>query len=139
MDPYPKISLVFRIISLVISKKVLEQYFIESKSFSKGEVSITEEESLTAVLILWPPKNMDYPSDKLYQLYEHWELNMDFNLSFGVTEYLTIQEQVKLTNDKDEQLYITHSSIGKIRFDKMFVKYGVAYKISVSKVLMMPT
>ena len=141
MDPYPKISLVFRIleyvtlvifaiISLVISKKVLEQYFLESKSFSKAEVSITEKESLAAVLILWPLKNMDYTSDKLYQLYEQWELNMDFNLSFGVTEYLTIQEQVKLTIDKDEQLYITHSSIGKIRFDKMFVKYGVAYKIS---------
>ena len=121
---------IFTVISVVISKKVLEQYFLESKSFSKGEVLISEKESLTVVLNFWPLKNMDYPSDKLYQLYEQWELNVDFNLSFGVTEYLTIQEQVKLTNDDNEEPYIFHSSVGKIRFDKMFVKYGEAFKIS---------
>ena len=141
MDQFPKINLLFRIleyvilvifaiISVIISKKVLEQYFLESKNFSKGEVLIREEESLTVVLNFWPLKKMDYPSDKLYQLYEQWELNIDFNLSFGVTEYLTIQEQVKLTKNENEDPYISHSSVGKIRFDKMFTKWGESFKIS---------
>ena len=92
------------------------------------EEEITSDKGPTLVLSFWPLKNMNYSESVPYQMYEQLELGTDFNMSFGVAKYKTIQESVTL-KENDNSLKIDHSSIGKIHFSKMVRKYGFFYKI----------
>ena len=117
------------VISIFISKEVLEQYASRATSFKQSEVDITEKESVTIVVGFWPLKKMDYPEDIPLQTYEQLELGKDFSLSFGLTHYKTFKERIWL-RENDVDLEIMHSSIGKVGFDKMITKWGNYFKIS---------
>ena len=79
----------FLVISILISKQVLEQYGTKATSFKQSEVEITEKESVTIALGFWPLKKMDYPEGIPAQSYDQLELGKDFSLSFGVTQWLS--------------------------------------------------
>ena len=123
------ITLVLLIISILLSKDVLDQYASKATSFKQYEQDITPNESITVVLGFWPLKRMDYSESMPYQLYEQWKMEKDFNLTFGVTYYRTPQEELSLQENVDG-LKINHSSIGNVKFNKLFTKWGDYYKIS---------
>ena len=70
------------IISILISKDVFDQYSSKAASFKHYEEVLTEKESVTVVLGLWPLKDMDNPTSTPYQSYEQWKLGKDFFLSY---------------------------------------------------------
>ena len=116
-------------VSILISKEVFEQYQSKATSFKQYEEEITKNESITVVISFWPLKSTNYSAEVPYQVREQWQLNSDFNLSFGIVEYKSIREKVLLREPK-ANLSITHSSIGKVRFEKLISKWGDRYKIS---------
>ena len=117
------------VVSILISKEVWEQYQSKATSFKQSEKDITKAESIDAVFSLWPLKNMNYPANVPYQAYEQWKLDSDFKPTFGVSEWKTVIESVKLTESK-ANLRIDHSSIGTIHFEKLITKWGDCYKVS---------
>ena len=123
------IMLLLAITSVLISKEVWDQYQSKATSFKQSQRVITEAESVTLVLSFWPLKKIDYPASVPYQSYEQWQLNSDFNLTFGVTAWKTVQEEILLV-ESNQDLSINHSSIGKVKFDKLMSKWGDFYKIS---------
>ena len=123
------LSLFLFLISVLLSKDVLDQYASKSTSFKQYEEEITVNESVTVVMNLWPLKNMDYPASIPFQSYEQWELEKDFKLAFGVTKYKSAQEKIYLS-EYDNNLEISHSSIGRIKFNRFVTNWGIYYKIS---------
>ena len=123
------IVLILTVISIYISKEVWQQYQSKATSFKQSQKTITKAESITVVLSFWPLKKMDYPSTTPYQSYKQWKLNSDFKVSFGVSEWKTIKEQVDLT-ENSANLSITHIKVGKVDFEKLTTRYGDRYKIS---------
>ena len=65
---------------------------------------------------------MNYPGSILYQSYNQWELEKDFFIHFGVTNFRNAQETIEL-KENVENLEILHSSIGQVRFNKLLTKY----------------
>ena len=125
------LSLALLATSIYFSKDVLDQYASQATSFKEYEEEVTQNESVTVVIGLWPLKNMNYKDNRSYQSYEQWELGKDFNLTFGVINYRTIQEMILLKDD-GEDLRLRHSSVGKVRFSKLVTHWGNFYKISAS-------
>ena len=117
------------LVAILISKEVWDQYKSKATSFKQTEKEITAEESVTVVLSFWPLKNTNYSADVPYQAREQWQLNSDFNLSFGVAEYDSIREKLELTNT-NANYSIKHSSVGEVKFEKLISKWGDRYKIS---------
>ena len=78
----------------MISIEVLDQYQSKATSFKQSEKYITEKETVTVVVSLWPLKSTNYSGEVPYQVREQWQLNSDFNLSFGVAEYKSIREKI---------------------------------------------
>ena len=117
------------IISILISKDVFDQYSSKAASFKHYEEVLTEKESVTVVLGLWPHKDMDNPTSTPYQSYEQWKLGKDFFLSYGVMDYNTPQEMIYLKENNDN-LKISHSDIGNVKFHRLITKWGSFYKIS---------
>ena len=115
--------------SIFFSKDVLDQYASKATSFKEYEEEITQKESVTVVVALWPLKNMNYTDNRPYQSYEQWELGVDFNLSFGVANYLSAVEKLSLKDYKMD-LNLKHSSVGKVSFNKLVTTWGNYYKIS---------
>ena len=117
-------------ISIYISKEVCEQYQSKGKSFKQSQKAITKAESVTAVFSFWPLKKMDYYSSTTpYQSYMQWKLNLDFKISFGVSEWKTIKEKVDLT-ENSSNLSITHFKMGKVDFEKLITRWGDRHRIS---------
>ena len=116
-------------LSILISKDVLDQYGSKSTSFKQFEEKLTDKESATLVLGLWPLKNMNYTTTIPYQSYKQWKMGKDFTLSFGVVNYKTAQEKIELQEDI-HHLEISHSSIGKVQFNKLVANFGDFYKIT---------
>ena len=52
----------------------------KATSFKEYEEEVTQNETVTVVIGLWPLKNMNYKDNRSYQSYEQWELGKDFNL-----------------------------------------------------------
>ena len=127
------ITIILTVVSILISKEVWEQYQTKATSFKHSEQDITENESVTVVVSLWPLKNTNYSDEVPYQAREQWQLNSDFNLSFGIAEYKLIREEVRLT-EPNANLSISHSSIGKVKFEKLTTILGDRYKISANLV-----
>ena len=127
------ITIILTVVSILISKEVWEQYQTKATSFKQSEQDITENESVTVVVSLWPLKNTNYSDEVPYQAREQWQLNSDFNLSFGIAEYKLIREEVPLT-EPNANLSIRHSSIGKVKFEKLTTILGDRYKISANLV-----
>ena len=123
--------------AILISREVFTQYASRDTSFKQSEVQVTEKESITLVVAFWPLKKMDYPTDVPYQAYEQLELGKDFTLRFGITEYRSAQESITLT-ENDNDLKISHSQIGKVRFKKLTAKWGYGYKISANLIHVKP-
>ena len=123
------LSLILFLISILLSKDVFDQYASKSTSFKQYEEEITENETVTVILNLWPLKNMDYPNSVPYQSYEQWKLGKDFKLAFGVLKYKSAQEIIHLA-ENDENLEILHSSIGRVKFHRLVTNWGNYYKIS---------
>ena len=123
------IFILLTVVSVLISKEVFEQYASKDTAFKKSQEPISEDESITLVVALWPLKNMNYPSNVPNQAKEQWELGKDFTLSFGVTEYRTAKERITL-KEGDGNLKINHSQIGQVSFQKILGKWGYGYKIS---------
>ena len=117
------LSLALLATSIYFSKDVLDQYASQATSFKEYEEEVTQNESVTVVIGLWPLKNMNYKDNRSYQSYEQWELGKDFNLTFGVINYRTIQEMILLKDD-GEDLRLRHSSVGKVRFNKLVTHWG---------------
>ena len=127
------ISTILAVVSILISKEVFEQYQSKATSFKQYEEDITENESITVVITLWPPKSSNYSADVPYQAYEQWQLNSDFNLAFGIAEYKSITEKVSL-REPNANYNIIHDSVGKVEFEKLISRYGDRYKISANLV-----
>ena len=123
------LSLFLFLISVLLSKDVLDQYASKSTSFKQYEEELTVNESVTVVMNLWPLKNMDYPASIPFQSYEQWELEKDFKLAFGVTKYKSAQEKIYLS-EYDNNLEISHSSIGRVMFNRLATNLGIYYKIT---------
>ena len=123
------LTLIMFAISVFISKDVLDQYASKSTSFKQHEENVTKFESITFVLGFWPLKKMNYHGSIPYQSYNQWELEKDFFIHFGVTNFRNAQETIEL-KENVENLEILHSSIGQVRFNKLVTKYGNYYKIS---------
>ena len=124
------ITLILLAISIVISKDVFDQYASKSTSYKQYEEVLTDNESVTLVIGFWPLKKMKYPDSTPYQSFEQWELDKDFELSFGISNYRTIQEMNNWHNNDDADLIISHSSIGKVEINEFVTVYGTYYKIS---------
>ena len=127
------ITMTLLLVSIILSKDVLEQYASKAASFKQREEEITEKESVTLVVGLWPLKKMDYIRSMQYQSYEQWKLDKDFRLRFGVMNYKTTQESVELKVNS-VGLNITHSEIGKVQFNKVIGHYGNYYMIDANMV-----
>ena len=123
------IALILLIIAIVLSKDVLDQYRSKATSFNQHEKEIRENESVTIVMEFWPLKKTDYPTSTPFQSYEQWKLGKDFTLTFGVTNYRIAQEVIQLEEQMADS-EISHSSIGKVHFDRLTHVYGNCYKIS---------
>ena len=123
------ILVLLTIVSILISKEVWDQYKSKATSFKQTEKEITAEESVTVVPSFWPLKNMNYSDDVPYQAREQWQLNSDFNLTFGVAEYVSIREKLELKNT-NANYSIKHGSVGEVKFEKLISKWGDRYKIS---------
>ena len=123
------LTFILLIISAFISKDVLEQYLSKSTSFKQFERQITQNETVTLVLGFWPLKRMNYPTYIPFQSYEQWKLGQDFKLTFGVTKYRTVQESIHFQSE-DEDLIISHSSVGEVKLRKVIGTWGNFYKIS---------
>ena len=126
------ITLILLVVSIFLSKDTLDQYTSKAKGFKQYEREVSEEESVTIVIGLWPLKNMNYAGSVPYQSYEQWELGKDFTISFGVTNYRKTQEMINLEDNKT--LHISHSSIGKVEINKLVSRWGNYYKISANTV-----
>ena len=123
------IMLILIVISVLFSKDHLQQYASKATSFKQFEEKITKTESVTLILGFWPFKKLDYPASwTLPQLSEQWELGKDFTLSFGVVNYRTVMEKIKLEENNDD-LKISFGSIGKVDFKRLIAKWGNHYKI----------
>ena len=112
------ITLILLIIAIVLSKDVFDQYTSKATSFKQHEKEISKNESVTLVMEFWPLKKNDYPTSTPFQSYEQWKLGKDFTLTFGVTNYRIAQEIVHLEEHMEDS-EISHSSIGKVRFDRL--------------------
>ena len=122
-------TMILLLMSIVISKDVLDQYASKATSFKQYEKEVSEQESVTLVVGFWPLKKMDYPSSVPYQSYKQWEMGKDFTLSFGVTNYKVAQENIILEN-VEKNFSIFHSSIGRVIPSILTTKYGNYFKIS---------
>ena len=131
------LMLILFALSVFVSKTVLEHYAAKATSFKQFEEYITEKESTTVVIKFWPSKNTNYPKSVPYQSYEQWKLGKDFSIAFGVTNYRTSQEGV-FFQEKSQEMNISHSSVGKVKFSELTGKWGHFYKISTSIVNVRP-
>ena len=123
------LTLILLIMSILISKDVLDKYASKATSFQRYEENITEKESITIVFYLWPLKKMDYPGSIPFQSYEQWKLNHDFTVAFGIANYRTTQEMIYL-KDNNYNSYISHSSVGKVNFTTLTTTWGNYFKVS---------
>ena len=123
------IGMILSIIAILVSYEVWNQFASKATSFKESEMEITGSESPAITFTFWPLKKMDYPSDVPYHSYEQWKLGEDFNLTFGVTEYRNVHEQV-IFNETHTSSNISHSSMGKVVLSKIMSKYGNVFKIS---------
>ena len=123
------IALVLFAISVQVSKDVFGQYSSKSTSFKQYEEEITEKESVTIVLGFWPPKKSNNQVSMPYQSYEQWKLGDDFTLAFGVINYPKSLEEINL-QEISEYMIISHSSVGKVKFNKLVTKFGDYYKVT---------
>ena len=67
------ITLILIVISIFISKNVLEQYASKATSIKQYQEEVTANESVTLVLEFWPKKKTNYPNSVPYQLHEKWK------------------------------------------------------------------
>ena len=118
-------------LSVFVSKNVLEQYASKATSFKQFEEYITDQESATVVVSFWPLKKVDYPKSIPYQFHEQWRLGKDFTIMFGVTNYRTSQEMV-VFQEKSQEMNISHSLVGKVKFSELTTMEGYCYKITSS-------
>ena len=130
------IGIILSIIAILVSYEVWNQFASKATSFKEFEIEITESESPAITFTFWPLKNMDYSSNVPYQSYEQWKLGEDFDLTFGVTEYRNVHEQV-IFNETHMSSNISHSSMGKVVLSKIMSKYGNVFKISANIVNLM--
>ena len=112
------IALFLLVVSIILSKDVLDQYTAKATSYKQKEQDVTENESITLSFQFWPLKRTDYPSSVLYQSYEQWKLGTDFTLAFGILNYRSAEEVLNL-DENTKDFNISHSSIGHVRFDKL--------------------
>ena len=127
------LALFLLVVSIVLSKDVLDQYTSKATSYKQNEQDITQDESITLSFAFWPLKKTDYPSSVPFQAYEQWKFGKDFTLRYGVLSYRSAQEVINLEEDR-ENYEISHSSIGKIQFTMLVTKYGKYYKISANMI-----
>ena len=127
------ISTLLAVVSILISKEVIEQFQSKATSFKQYEEEITENESITVVISFWPLKSTNYSADVPYQVREQWQLNTDFNLAFGIAEYKSITDKVSL-REPNADYSINHNSVGKVKFEKLISRWGDRYKISANLV-----
>ena len=116
-------------IAIIVSNEVWNQFASKATSFKEFEMETKESESPAIIVEFWPLKKMDYPANVPYQSYKQWKLGEDFNLTFGVTEYKTVKEQV-IFNQTHKSSNISHGSVGKVVLRNMMSKYGNVFKIS---------
>ena len=121
-------TFILLIVSIFLSKDTLDQYTSKAKSFKQYETEVSQKESITIVIGLWPLKKINYADSVPYQSYKQWELGKDFTISFGVTNYRKVQEIINIEENKT--LHISHSSIGKVELNKLVTRWGNYYKIS---------
>ena len=123
------LTIVFLAISITISKEVWQQYASKATSFKQSEADITELESVTVVFGFWPLKNSNYPEDVPHQSHDQWILDKDFTVSYGVMTDRKIQEMTAL---KEHSIvdHITHSSIGRVKFEPLVTIWGTYYKVT---------
>ena len=131
------ITFILIVISIFISKNVLEQYASQATSFKQYQEDITSNESVTLVLEFWPKKKTNYPDSIPYQLHEKWKMGTDFTLAFGVLTYRTAHEKIPLREDVEEY-DISHEAVGKVRFKRLVTKWGNCFQITADIVNMRP-
>ena len=99
-------TFILLIVSIFLSKDTLDQYTSKAKSFKQYETEVSQKESVTIVVGLWPLKKMNYADSVPYQSYKQWELGKDFTISFGVTNYRKVQEMINI--EENNTLHISH-------------------------------
>ena len=125
------LMLILFALSVFVSKNVLEQYDAKATSFKQHEEYITEKDSATVVVNLWPLKKTNYSTSVPHQSYEQWKFGKDFSITFGVTNYRTSQERV-IFQEKSQEMNILHSFVGKVKFSELIGRWGYFYKLSTS-------